>query len=520
MNAPSPTSGVQRPCLYPGAGDGTARLGSRLGFSSAFMISCLTILAMLSGPVWAAETVPPEEAEQVRYQAILHNGRAKPFDSFAWETVDRLTGSPEWRGQDSVITVLSIMEHPSEWQEEPLLSVPFVPLQEALGLSPKARHVSYSELLSTRRLMRMLPAVTEKQQRDEKLTMLENETMDLYDRFVTFHTLISKDLSWVSPGSENYPSRWKLHLEVLYNHAAPFRIGRALYLLAALLFFLLAVRGPTGSPRTATTAAGLYGAALAVHAAGILTRVVLGSRPPVSNFYETMLWLPFVGAALAAVFERIYRRGFFGFAGGLLAAALLLLADHLPLDPSISPVVAVLRSNLWLTIHVLTIVGSYAPITLAVVLAHVYGGFYLTRGAQHAALEPLGTYIYRSLQVGVVLLAAGIMLGAVWANASWGRYWGWDPKETWALITLLWYLALLHGRFAGWIKGAGMAAGTIAGFFLLLMTYYGVSFYLVGLHSYAGGNAKPLPALLVAYLAAEVSFVAAVLAKAASLRRA
>ena len=115
------------------------------------------------------------------------------------------------------------------------------------------------------------------------------------------------------------------------------------------------------------------------------------------------------------------------------------------------------------------------------------------------------------------MLASGVILGGVWANASWGRYWGWDPKETWALITLLWYLALLHGRFAGWIHGIGTALMTIAGFFLLLMTYYGVSFYLVGLHSYAGGHAKPLPPLLIAYLIGELGFMA--LAGWSALRR-
>ncbi|MBI3010143.1 MAG: cytochrome c biogenesis protein CcsA, partial [Candidatus Omnitrophica bacterium] len=87
------------------------------------------------------------------------------------------------------------------------------------------------------------------------------------------------------------------------------------------------------------------------------------------------------------------------------------------------------------------------------------------------------------------------------------RYWGWDPKETWALITLLWYLAVLHGRFAGWLKGVGVALTTIGGFFLLLMTYYGVSFYLVGLHSYAGGHAKPVPPLLIGYFVVELCFL-------------
>jgi cytochrome c biogenesis factor len=113
----------------------------------------------------------------------------------------------------------------------------------------------------------------------------------------------------------------------------------------------------------------------------------------------------------------------------------------------------------------------------------------------------------------ILAVAAGIMLGAVWANASWGRYWGWDPKETWALITLLWYVSLLHGRFAGWLRGPGLALGTIGGFFLLLMTYYGVSFYLVGLHSYAGGNAKPMPPALIAYLVGEAAFIGAVALK-------
>ena len=190
-------------------------------------------------------------------------------------------------------------------------------------------------------------------------------------------------------------------------------------------------------------------------------------------------------------------------------ARFLLLAEGFPvvLDPTISPLVPVLRSNLWLTIHVLTIVASYGALALATVLAHVYGWLYVTRRTPHPALPALGLFLYRAIQVGVVLLAGGIMLGAVWANASWGRYWGWDPKETWALITLLWFLAILHGRFAGWLKGIGVALATISGFFLLLMTYYGVSFYLVGLHSYAGGHAKPLPSLLVAYLIAELAFM-------------
>ena len=504
-------------------------------------------------PVRAETAVSPEAVETIRHLAIQQGGRVKPLDSFAWETMDRLTGTPRWKGQDPMATLLSILTEPDRWQEEPFLSVPFGPLREKIGLGSKTAHVSYSDLISTKKLMRMLPPIVEKQQRSEKLTMLENETMELYDRFVTFHGLISQELNLVPPPSGErvwgavlespgpravweaflsartgdsartlaetlraaspsaYPSRWRLEMEVFYNRMAPFRIARFLYLAAAVLLLLFHL----GRGRWAVLAGGsLFALAFLIHAAGITMRVVLGGRPPVSNFYETMLWLPLVATVLALIFERIYRSGLFGFSAAVLGSILLLLADHLPLDSSISPVVAVLRSNLWLTIHVLMVVGSYAPIALAAVLAHLYGVFYLKGGAGHPALPAVGLFLYRSVQVGVVMLAAGIMLGAVWANASWGRYWGWDPKETWALITLLWFLALLHGRFAGWLKGPGLAVGTIAGFFLLLMTYYGVSFYLVGLHSYAGGNAKPFPPLLLAYLAAELLFMAAVARRA------
>jgi len=530
----------------------------------------LAVLALFA----AGASLPPDALTTIRHLTIQHNGRNKPFDSFARETLAAMTGSPRRGSEDPVDTVLSIIAEPERWQEERLLAVPFLPLREALGMPAKAAHVSLSELLATRKLMKMLPSIAEKQRRDEKLSMLENETWDLYERFVLLNDLLEQRLALVPPPSSTertwlpileptgypeerqlavrhawtallesvrrhepqaiassahqlavvlrranpsaYPAEWRLHWEVLYNRAAPFRAARLLYLFAVVGLAL----GLTAS-RPAVARIGLValGMAYVLHGVGILSRVVLGGRPPVSNFYETMLWLPFVAVTLALVFERIYHARYFGLGAATLAAITLSLADRLPLDSSISPVVAVLRSNLWLTIHVLTIVASYGALALATVLAHLYGWFYMVRRRDASTLLTFGTFLYRTLQVGVVLLAAGIMLGAVWANASWGRYWGWDPKETWALITLLWFLAILHGRFAGWIAGVGVALATIGGFFLLLMTYYGVSFYLVGLHSYAGGHATPIPPLLIAYLVAEVVFLAAVGATALGRKR-
>ena len=503
--------------------------------------------------------VPASALASVKQLAILHNGRVKPFDSFARETVRLITGAARVQGQDPAATLLAIAADPSAWTDAKILALPYGPLREALGVDRRATHVSYNELVDTKALMRRLPALMEKQQRDEPLTVLDHETMDAYDRFVAFSGVLQQRFAmapgtadareWTlileSPAKDSwealvdafkegqadrirsaaeqvqaaagvnpraYPPAWQFRLEIAYNRAAPFAAARALYVLAAVLL-LLGLARPGGR-----TQAGLamYAAAAVAHVAGIAARVVIGGRPPVSNFYETMLWLPLVAVVLAGVFERIYRGGVFALAAAIVAGVTLLIAEYVPLDSSISPVVAVLRSNLWLTIHVLTIVASYGALALATVLAHLYAARYLMR-APASAMQQLDTYLYRAIQVGVVLLAGGIMLGAVWANASWGRYWGWDPKETWALITLLWFLAALHGRFAGWLRGVGVALCTIAGFLLLLMTYYGVSFYLVGLHSYAGGHAKPVPPLLLAYLAAEAAFL--VVVGLAALRR-
>jgi cytochrome c-type biogenesis protein CcsB len=530
----------------------------------SFVITCA---AGLLGSVLGAEAshaaLPDEALRLVRTIAVQHNGRHKPFDSFARETLQHITGEPRLGGEDPVETLVSILASPEPWQAKPLLSIPFGPLREPLGMEPKARRISYSDLVASRKLMRMLPPIVQKQQRDEKLTMLEQETMDAFDRFVAFSRLVDQQLELVPPpgapgkswlpvteiagypearrqamrsawdgflssvrrggagaitasagqlrealrsaNPSAYPAPWRLELEVFYNHAMPFRIAQLFYALAALGLVVSLVQ--TRARRAPVVGSAALWAGFALHAGGIALRVVLGGRPPVSNFYETTLWLPFVGVLIALIFERVYRVRYFGAAAAILALITLVLSERLPLDPSISPVVAVLRSNLWLTIHVLTIVASYGALALATVMAHVYGVVSVARPGSSRTLAPLDLFLYRAIQVGVVLLAGGIMLGAVWANASWGRYWGWDPKETWALITLLWFLAILHGRFAGWLRGIGVALGTISGFFLLLMTYYGVSFYLVGLHSYAGGHAKPLPPLLIGYVIAELAFM-------------
>jgi ABC-type transport system involved in cytochrome c biogenesis permease subunit len=239
----------------------------------------------------------------------------------------------------------------------------------------------------------------------------------------------------------------------------------------------------------------VLGAAFGIHIYGFVLRCMIAGRPPVTNMYESVIWVSFGVVLFAIIFELVYKARYYAVAASALATLLLVVADSVPsiLDPAIDPLVPVLRSNYWLTIHVLTITLSYAAFALALGVGNFSLGYYIFKPQAKEKVSQLNYFLYRSIQVGVVLLAAGTILGGVWANASWGRFWGWDPKEVWALIALLGYLVILHGRYAGWLRGFGLAVGSILAFLLVLMAWYGVNFILgVGLHSYgfSSGGAK------------------------------
>jgi len=229
----------------------------------------------------------------------------------------------------------------------------------------------------------------------------------------------------------------------------------------------------------------------ALHIYGFCLRIYLMGRPPVTNMYETVVWVGFGAVIFAMIIEANYRWKFILFAGTLVAAFCLALADSAPavLDASLQPLEPVLRNNFWLLIHVLTITISYAAFFLAFTMGDIGLIYYLKGESQHREkLKAITLAVYRCMQIGISFLAPGIILGGIWADYSWGRFWGWDPKETWALIVLLGYLAVLHGRLNGYIKDFGMICSAVVTFSLVIMAWYGVNFVLgAGLHSYGFG---------------------------------
>ena len=277
--------------------------------------------------------------------------------------------------------------------------------------------------------------------------------------------------------------------ELLYMKLKPFHLAWILYLIS--IFFWIA---PNKKQKTVMIALGFFLTGFLIHAGGIALRVLIAGRPPVTNMYESVIWVSWAVAFFSIILWSFYRVSFLPAIAACVSTLALLIGESFPslLNPAISPLVPVLRSNYWLTIHVLTI-------TLG------YGAFALNWGVAHALLyslafqkgkkftDDLAEYLYRSLQIGVILLASGTILGGVWASYSWGRFWGWDPKETWALIAVLAYLAVLHSRTAGWLDIFGTAFWSAMCFLTVLMAWYGVNFVLgVGLHSYGfGGGGLP-----------------------------
>jgi len=297
---------------------------------------------------------------------------------------------------------------------------------------------------------------------------------------------LRQDLRALSPSI--YPQDRQLRLEYFYNHLEAFYRAIWFYGVGFLVLLVAHLRKKGGALRNLGVAVGIAG--LVFHGAGIVMRCLIAGRPPVTNMYESIIWVSFAVSFFGLVFFARYRTPVYLLAALPVTLVALLLVHQMPIamPSSIDPLVPVLRDNFWLTVHVLTITLSYAAFALAMGFGHILLFRYARNPGSARADASMHFWLYRVLQLGVLLLAAGTILGGVWANYSWGRFWGWDPKETWALIALLCYILTLHGRLAGWWTEFGLVVASVICFLAVLMAWYGVNFVLgKGLHSYGFG---------------------------------
>lgn len=318
-------------------------------------------------------------------------------------------------------------------------------------------------------------------------------------------------------GAAVIPSKSRIATEIALNNSNVFNRLALYYFMLGMLFLGLlfySVFFPEGKAKKfRATLVILVIIGFVFHTSGLGARWYITGRAPWSNGYESMIYIAWTSVLAGLIFTR---KSLGAMAATMvLGGAILLIAMLSYLDPEITPLVPVLKSY-WLTIHVSLIAGSYGFLMLGAIIGFINLLLYvlLTKKNKSAIVKIIKEMTYISemtLTGGIVLLSVGTYLGGVWANESWGRYWGWDAKETWALVSILVYAFILHMRLIPGLKSVfAYNFATLFGLSSVIMTYFGVNYYLSGLHSYAAGDPVPIPNWVYYAVAAAaiVSFIA------------
>ncbi|HUR57933.1 MAG TPA: cytochrome c biogenesis protein CcsA [Opitutaceae bacterium] len=293
--------------------------------------------------------------------------------------------------------------------------------------------------------------------------------------------------------------------EARFNAADPFSTSFILYAFAFFAGMFSWMLWPHALGRTAFW---LLGTAFLLTTAGILTRMWLEVRPPVTNLYSSALFIGWVAVALCMVLEHYFRNAIGSVAGGVVGFGTLIIADRLHLSgDTLEMMQAVLDSNFWLATHVVIVASGYAATFLAGFLALIYivrGVF--TRSLDKATADSLARMVYGIVCFATLFSFTGTVLGGIWADQSWGRFWGWDPKENGALLIVIWNAIILHARWGGMIKQRGLMALAVGGNIVTSWSWFGTNMLGVGLHSYGFTGAAFIG--LIAFVVSQIGFIA------------
>ncbi|MFV8394049.1 cytochrome c biogenesis protein CcsA [Flavobacterium sp. LB2P6] len=300
-------------------------------------------------------------------------------------------------------------------------------------------------------------------------------------------------------GSKVRPSEERITSEVLYNKYDVFKKLPYWYIFASILMLFFTILQIFKERKALNylvnfmhiVVIGLF----VLHTLGLIARWYISGHAPWSNAYESIIYVAWATMFFGLAFDR---KSKLTVASSAFVTAMILAAAYMNwIDPEIANLQPVLNSY-WLMIHVAVIVASYGPFALGMILGAVSLLLILFTNEKNKAKMDLNiqeiTYINElALTIGLIMLTIGNFLGGQWANESWGRYWGWDPKETWALISIMVYAFVIHARFVPSLRGKWVFnLMSMFAFISILFTYYGVNFHLVGLHSYASGEAHSL----------------------------
>lgn len=318
-------------------------------------------------------------------------------------------------------------------------------------------------------------------------------------------------------GASIIPPSYKINLEIFYNKVKIFENLSPFYLLFGFLLMIGVIAHiikPFFNLKILSSIIGwILGVGFLLHTVGLIARWIISGHAPWSDGYESMIYAAWATMLAGFIFAR---NSPIALASTAIIAGVALFSAHLSwMDPQITNIVPVLNSY-WLIIHVSMITASYGFLALGAMLGFIALLLLLFKTQKNMhniskSISEITMVNEMTLIIGLILLTIGNFLGGVWANESWGRYWGWDPKETWALVTILVYAFVLHLRFIPILRSEFIFnSASIIAFSSVLMTYFGVNFYLSGLHSYAKGDPIPIPTFV--YVSAFVVITLIVLA--------
>jgi ABC-type transport system involved in cytochrome c biogenesis permease subunit len=301
------------------------------------------------------------------------------------------------------------------------------------------------------------------------------------------------------------PEFGKGDVETRFNAAQPFYASTVLY---ALAFFLAIFSWLAWPAPLARSAFWIMTVAWIVTTAGIGTRMWLEGRPPVTNLYSSALFVGWGSVGLCLLLEAIYRNAVASVAAGAIGFTTLLIAHHLSLSgDTLEMMRAVLDSNFWLATHVVVITAGYSATFLAGFLAiiYIFRGV-LTRSLDAATADSLARMVYGIICFATLFSFVGTILGGIWADQSWGRFWGWDPKENGALLIVIWNALILHARWGGMIRQRGLMNLAIGGNIITSWSWFGTNMLGVGLHSYGFTDAAFVA--LSSFVASQLAIIA------------
>ena len=294
-------------------------------------------------------------------------------------------------------------------------------------------------------------------------------------------------------GGKTMLSEKKIKTEIIYNKYDIFKKLFSWYMYASsLMFVLLIIQILKDKSKVLKVSVNIFKVLIYVcfvlHTAGLIIRWYISGHAPWSDAYESMIYVAWATMAFGVM---LGQKSNLTFASTAFVTAMILMIAHWNwMDPSIGNLQPVLNSY-WLMIHVAVIVGSYGPMALGMILGVISLLLMILTTSKNKvkmalSIKELTIINEMALTVGLVMLTIGNFLGGMWANESWGRYWGWDPKETWALISIMIYAFVIHMRLVPGLRSRlAFNIASILAFGSIMMTYFGVNFYLAGLHSYA-----------------------------------